>query len=102
MNSHILNVWLTRRYKNVSCFPLVNEVEGRQRRFASFRFYEDKGVNVSKKNTEGHSGELNDIHQRHDREKETKDDSKPQNKGVTWSDIVRRETMFESIKNNSH
>jgi len=61
MNSHILNVWLTRRYKNVSCFPLVNEVEGRQRRFASFRFYEDKGVNVSKKNTEGHSKELNDI-----------------------------------------
>ena len=57
---------------------------------------------VSKKNTEGHSGELNDIHQRHDGEKENKDDSKPQNKGVTWSDIVRRETMFESIKNNSH
>ena len=48
------------------------------------------------KNTEG------DIHQRHDGKEENKDDSKPQNKGVTWSDIVRRETMFESIKNNSH
>ncbi len=57
---------------------------------------------VSKKNTEGHSGELNDIHQRHDGKEENKDDCKPQNKGVTWSDIVRRETMFESIKNNSH
>jgi len=62
------------------------------------RFYDC----VSKKNTEGHSGELNVIHQRHDGEKENKNDSKPQNKGVTWSDIVRRETMFESIKNNSH
>ena len=57
---------------------------------------------VSKKNTEGHSGEINDIHQRHDGEKENKDDSKPQNKGVTWNDIVKRGTMFESIKNNSH
>ena len=57
---------------------------------------------VSKKNTEGHSGELNDIHQRHDGKEENKNNSKPQNKGVTWSDIVRRETMFESIKNNSH
>ena len=38
----------------------------------------------------------------HDGEKENKDDSKPQNKGVTWSDTVRRETMLESIKHYSH
>ena len=69
-------------------------------------FHDDEKLSsqerVSKINTEGHSGELNDIHQRNEGEKENKDDSKPQNKGVTWSDIVRRETMFESIKNNSH
>jgi len=49
---------------------------------------------VSKKITEDHDGELNDIHQRHDGKKENKDNSEPHNKGVTWSDIVRRGTMF--------
>jgi len=54
---------------------------------------------VSKDNTGGLCEELNDMHQRHVDEE---DKSEPQNKGVTWADIVKKETMFESIKNNSH
>ena len=55
-----------------------------------------------KDNTGGHCEELNDMHQRHVDEEKNMDKSEPQNKGVTWADIVRKETMFESIKNNSH
>ena len=38
--------WLTRRYEYLSCFQLVNRVEGSQRGSVSFRFYEDKGVKM--------------------------------------------------------
>ena len=57
---------------------------------------------VSKDNTGGHCEELNDMHQRHVDEEKNMDKSEPQNQGVTWADIVKKETMFESIKNNSH
>ena len=42
------------------------------------------------------------MHQRHEDERENLGESKPQNKGVTWSDIVKRGSMFESIHSNSH
>ena len=57
---------------------------------------------VSKDNIGGHCEELNDMHQRHVDEEKNMDKSEPQNKGVTWADIIKKETMFESIKNNSH
>jgi len=62
----------------------------------------DIAATVSKDNTGGQCEELNDMHQRHVGEEKNMDRSEPQSKGVTWADIVKKETIVESIKNNSH
>ena len=57
---------------------------------------------VSKDNNGDHYEELNDMHQRHVNKGKNMDESEPQNKQITWADIVKKETTLESINNYSH
>ena len=42
------------------------------------------------------------MHQRHVNKGKNMDESEPQNKQITWADIVKKETTLESINNYSH